>query len=326
MRRIGSRGRGAAIAMMVAGCSVAPTAYACKMSVGQAINGITVSVPNDARPDVVILPFRQTLRTTSLKDCADDPSFPITLTPASAGLIYVRNVQIDGTSYPAYGWHANSPLIAFRYRLANSFGEMSSGPLNMERSTDVAGWASGYLFMSVEMAILSRGGRMTGVGRVSMGAVGTTFPKFPALQLTNELAGDVEMERETCFMDAPVAALRDVSHSDLPNPGDSTAEIDVEVLMLCDALGVVDLSISDANAPGNRTDQLVPAPGSTAKGVRTQLLYRDVPLAMGAQWEFGAVQSGVDYYIPFKARYIRTSDAIGPGPIKGEAVLSVSYR
>lgn len=326
MRCICSRGRGVAFVLILAAGTVAPTAYACKVDLAQDTSAITAHVPNDTRPDVVVLPFRHTLRGPSLKDCANDSSFPITLTPASAGLTYVRNVQIEGASYPAYGWHATSPLIAFRYRLANRHGEMSSGPLNMERPTDVAGWASGHLFMSVEMAILSRGGRMTGVGRVPMGAVGVTFPKFPALQLTNELAGDVEMERETCFMDAPVAALRDVAHSDLPNPGDNAAEIDVEVLMLCDALGDVDLSISDANAPGNRTDQLVPAPGSAAKGVRTQLLYQGVPLAMGTQWEFGAVQSGVDYYIPFKARYIRTSDAIGPGSIKGEAVLSVTYR
>lgn len=300
-------------------------AHACKLHEARVINGITATVPNELSPDVILYPFRGT-GSTSLKECANDVSFPITLTPTMAGLTYVRNVHIDGASYPAYGWHATSPLIAFKYRLANNWGEVSSGPLDMARPTSVAGWSNGYLFMSVQMAIIYRGGSMTSVGRVSMGSVGTTFSKFPTLQLSNGLAGDVNMQNETCYIFPPPVTLRDVTVADLASPGQSAAEVDVEVELLCEALGFVDLSISDASDPGNRTDQLAPTPDSQATGVHTQILLNDVPLVMGTQWAFGPVQNGGSYLLPFKARYIRTVDTIGPGIIKGQAVLSATYR
>ena len=122
---------------------------------------------------------------------------------------------------------------------------------------------------------------MTGVGRVSMGAVETSFARFPALQLSNELAGDVSMQTETCHILSPPVTLRDVTMADLASPGQSAAEVDVEVELLCEALGFVDLSISDASDPGNRTEQLAPTPDSEATGVHTEILRNDVPLAMG---------------------------------------------
>lgn len=316
---------------MIASVGMVPAAaYACSVDVATAGTSITASFDNVTSPDVILVPFgRGSYSATYLRGCSNYPSFPVTLTPASGGLTYVRDVQIDGESHPAYGWHASSPLIAFRYRLQTNYGIVGEGPLSMDRPTQVAAGVSGpngFLSFVVDMALISRGGGMTGSGRTSLGTVEATFTRFPGLQLTNRQSGDIDRLPDTCFLEVPTTTLRDVSQSEMPNPGDTAAETDFEVLMYCEASGLIDLSVSDANAPGNRTDQLVPTADSGATGVRTQILRSGVPMTMGTKWEFGNAQSGSDYYIPFSARYIRTADAIGPGIIKGEVVLSATYR
>ncbi|MBA0446636.1 hypothetical protein [Stenotrophomonas maltophilia] len=101
-------GRDLPCGVLVALPAMAPlAAHACKPNDPRGIAGIIATLPNELSPDVVLHPFRGNSGTTSLKECANDPSFPITLTPTMAGLIYVRNVQIDGASYPAYGWARN---------------------------------------------------------------------------------------------------------------------------------------------------------------------------------------------------------------------------
>lgn len=84
------------------------------------------------------------------------------------------------------------------------------------------------------------------------------------------------------------------------------------------------ITLTDAGDPANSGSQLTPTADSDAKGVRVQLLQAGSEVKFGRIWDFEPGVGGT-HDIAFTARYIRTSEALVPGLIKGEAVLNVDY-
>lgn len=91
-------------------------------------------------------------------------------------------------------------------------------------------------------------------------------------------------------------------------------------------------TLTDGSTPGNRTDQLSLAPGSTASGVQLRILRNGIAQAFGPdssalgntnQWEVGWSSSSMQ--IPLTAQYISTGE-IKPGIVKGVATFTMSYQ
>lgn len=91
-------------------------------------------------------------------------------------------------------------------------------------------------------------------------------------------------------------------------------------------------TLTDGSAPGNTSDQLSLAPGSTASGVGLRILRDGTPLAFGPdssapgntnQW-FVDMSSGA-VQIPLTAQYISTG-TVTPGTVKGVATFTMSYQ
>ncbi|HDS1511322.1 fimbrial protein [Stenotrophomonas maltophilia] len=112
----------------------------------------------------------------------------------------------------------------------------------------------------------------------------------------------------------------------MATPGDSTEETPFEVPLNCPSANVdVFLRVDDASGTNAADGVLAPTAASSASGVRMQLLMAGAPLALGREWNHGYSSAGVQP-LPFVARYLRTSDALVPGDIGGEAVLTADYR
>ncbi|AWH16443.1 hypothetical protein C1922_03400 [Stenotrophomonas sp. ZAC14D2_NAIMI4_7] len=141
---------------------------------------------------------------------------------------------------------------------------------------------------------------------------------------TLELGFDVSVIH-ACTMQAVSVVLDDVAPAELLLPDSSAAERDFSVNMDCSHDGIpVTLTLTDAHSPGNTGSALEPAAGSTAEGVRIELLRAGVPVRMQQPWQYGQANTGPNP-IDLTARYARTAGALAPGEIKGEAVLQADY-
>lgn len=86
----------------------------------------------------------------------------------------------------------------------------------------------------------------------------------------------------------------------------------------------VRLTLDDANANSTRIGALVPAAGSTAKGVQLRMLPHGQPVAFGVPWDHGPRQDGINT-IRLEAQYIRTDGVLQHGALRGEARLTADY-
>jgi type 1 fimbria pilin len=104
--------------------------------------------------------------------------------------------------------------------------------------------------------------------------------------------------------------------------------------VLCNQGVTVKVTLTDASNPANTSTTLGLTPGSTALGVGLQILTGTTPIAYGAdsnlvgnlnQWTAG-ISGGGPMSIPLTARYIRTTEVITPGTVKGAATFTMSYQ
>ncbi|WDG77615.1 fimbrial protein [Pseudomonas chlororaphis] len=91
-------------------------------------------------------------------------------------------------------------------------------------------------------------------------------------------------------------------------------------------------TLTDASTPGNTSELLSLAPGSTASGVQLRILRNGIAQAFGPdspalgntnQWEVGWSSGSVQ--IPLTAQYISTEE-VKPGTVKGVATFTMSYQ
>ncbi|KAA9003901.1 fimbrial protein [Stenotrophomonas cyclobalanopsidis] len=121
-------------------------------------------------------------------------------------------------------------------------------------------------------------------------------------------------------------SLPDVRPTALPTAGSTAGNSTLNVRMNCPSAGTtVKLTLTDANGNSGGTGQLTPTRDSTAAGARVRLLRGTTPVQFGTQWTHGASSAG-DQSIAFTAQYIRTSGALQPGVLRGEATLTADYQ
>ncbi len=172
--------------------------------------------------------------------------------------------------------------------------------------------------------VFSRGGRMR-TSSVRTGQVSLRSPAHPELDVTSPYYLAPQFPAVTCPLLDVSETLQDVQWAELPTPGSTAKEKPVAVRLSCGTDAPrAQITLTDAGDPTNSGSQLTPTADSDAKGVRVQLLQAGSEVNFGRIWDFEPGVGGT-HDIAFTARYIRTSEALVPGLIRGEAVLNVDY-
>jgi len=266
-----------------------------------------------------------------LTGCAYNAVVPMDVMSSLPGLEFVRNVTIDGRTYPAFGLTAypRSPLLIFRHMVWTGSGSIRDAfvPLDVRGTVhfpskpfDTNGRGS-----LVHVAAISRGGIMEPVPATFLGSIARQSPLYPAFVKTETFTVTANLKVPTCTIARTPVTLQDISAADLPAAGRTAGEHDFNVVMNCNGQFPVTMKLTDANAAGNIGSRLTPTSNTTAAGVRVQLLREGTPVVLGQTWSIAQSQMG-NQNIALSARYYREAGTFHSGVVEGQAVIKATYR
>jgi type 1 fimbria pilin len=140
----------------------------------------------------------------------------------------------------------------------------------------------------------------------------------------------------TCSVTTPSVdvSLPKALSPNLSTNGATTGGASFSLGVDCQAGVAVNVTLTDASNPSNRSTTLSLAPGSSASGVGLQILKGTTVIAYGPdsatagnmnQWSVGTASGGL-MQIPLTARYVRTTGTLIPGAVKGTATFTMSYQ
>lgn len=319
----------AAVLMGVTGAASAcgSTALVDKWQLG-------VTVKNETAPDIELTEWTRASETLTpyFTGCPRARRLNVEFTPISAGFELVRTVNVDGEMYPAYGWSPTSPLVVVSFRTGRAGVPRSSKPVWLDKMTQLIGVTDSssagnfnMLRVGVSFKLISRGGPMTGGGMPPVQG-STRLPAYPgAGSVEHRFTPRVFVPALPCALSDTTLVLPTINAVDIGQPGATAATRPLEVTMRCPlASSNVRLTLDDANGNSARIGELMPAAGSTAKGVQLRMLRNGQPVAFGVPWDHGPRQDGINT-IRLEAQYIRTDGALQPGALRGEARLTADY-
>lgn len=130
----------------------------------------------------------------------------------------------------------------------------------------------------------------------------------------------------TCNFSPPNWLLTPITEGTLTSVGATSASQPFTLSALCTVgtASTVHFTLTDRNELTNRTNTLTPGAGSTAGGIKLQLMSGNTPIVMGSRISGGTVRAGANNW-SFGARYIRTG-AVSVGSVDGQAVLTADYQ
>ncbi len=260
--------------------------------------------------------------------CWTNVGHPINYQPGPHGLTHVRDVTIDGTVFPAYGWGPSTPLVIFGMQ-ATAFQGSTPYPVAIERPTQINGTAArnGSLPISLRYRFIARGGPMAVSGPLIIRGSSTHRASSSLGSIQHAHEASVSLVRQTCTLSDTQQTLPDARAANLPSVGSTSGERSIQVHITCPSFGPgIELSLADANNAGNTGSVLSPAPDAVASGVGVELLRGGQPVQFGRTWTHQASQNGTTPPIRFTARYHRTSATMLPGLVKGIATLTATYH
>lgn len=332
---VGAQGRrcralARSIALLMLGVLMQETAEACT-SLGDAGTAIHLDVDawDVTEPDRLIASWNWAGTTRFLEGCAANTNVPINVASSLPILDFVRNVTLEGETYPAFGvrGYPASPLLVFRHwaSTAGSTSDEVVGPLDIRRTVAVRtrAFPSSYRGSHVQIGAVSRGGVMQAVPRTNLGPISRTSPSFPRFTKTDTFSVTVSMKTPTCTLSNLPVKLNDVNMGGLPAAGANTGYQDFTVSMQCNGAFPLDLKLTDANAPANTGSRLTPTTNADAAGVRVELLRNGSPVVLGTAWRITAANGANP--IALGARYYRETGTFGPGVVEGQAVITATY-
>lgn len=320
------------ILVTLAGFLPAATVLACSGNQGDDSYADTLTLSQQLNPDTLLTGWLGTAGRVQFTGCAHARQANMRFTPSMSGLTFVRNVVIDGESYPAYGWHATSPLIALRHLSAAIGATARSTAVNTTSVVEYKVNSSGLSFGNnnqigsyLQAIFIARGGYMTGITNQSVQGT-SQLTDFAAGMLHSNLTFSISFRATPCVLHDADVVLDDVRSSLFSGAGSPAGEKPVGLRMSCPMAGTrVSLTITDSVLPGNSGDDLAPTADSTAGGVRVQVVHAGAPVRMMHPIDLGPLVQG-DQIIPLTARYVRTSAALRAGTIKGQAVITATYQ
>lgn len=320
-RRYHHRLAGAVLAWGLGG---AHDAHACQIaSSSDQISNTVLTLDNTEQAGVLLAQFTMPTAELYLRNCPR-VTVPLLIDMPLTGLAYVRDVQLGGARYPAYATSSTSPLLVFRHWMSSgtltNLSVLRIGQINRN-----GGHAGGRTSSFLQVAVVSRGGWMHDIPETLLG-VATSRPEGYSVPPRRHLVGvAVRFRHPTCRLYDQVLALPDLSANLLPTPGSVAGERPLRIRMECPVSGLpLRLRFQDANAPGSGQDRLAPARGTTAQGVRLQVVRDGRSLRSGEDWLHGATVAG-EQHISLDARYHREAQALVPGDIRAEALLVAEY-
>ena len=247
---------------------------------------------------------------------------------AFPGLRYEGELDAEGDTYAVYSFSDRSPLVGFAHAATDAAvgvrQPLRLGQINRNPGHPLT--VPGPLHTGLQVFVWLRGGAMESVPRTLVGTA-TSWPENdPSQRLQHTITVQFNIRPLTCALTDTSHRLADVTANDLVSPGDWANESAFDVVMNCPSANVdVALTLSDADGSNSADGTLAPSAGSTARGVQVQLLHGGRPVQLGQAWRHGYSSKGAQL-IPFSARYLRNSDALEPGDINGQAVLTADYR
>lgn len=128
-----------------------------------------------------------------------------------------------------------------------------------------------------------------------------------------------------------VVPMGSVNTTDFSTEGSTAGTKDFEVPLSCDANTKVSITLNAGGAGASDSARGIlnldsAESASVATGVKLQMLYNNVPLALNTPIQTGTVATQGAYLIPFKARYYRTAGSISAGQANASATLTISYQ
>lgn len=175
-------------------------------------------------------------------------------------------------------------------------------------------------------------GRLTSLPSMTVEFTGSCFRSVTRIQT---IAPGTVITPATCMVTTPSISvtLPNVKASDFSGVGATRGDTGLRIGLSCrGGVGAdVHMTLTDATDPGNATNRLTPAPGSTARGVQLRVLYNGMPVNYGPdsamagnlnQWRVGPSSSVTS--VPLTAQYIATGTVL-PGIVKG-ATFTMSYQ
>ncbi len=314
--------------------SIAPmAAFACT---GQHSSGggggldLVIDAWQDAASGEVISNWRSAGNANFLEGCSTS-AVPLDITPSLAGLVFIRNVTVDGVAYPAFGFSGQprSPLLIFQHTTWSGNGGVPSVsvPLDISKPTHLPGAPMGSNLRGsyISVAAVARGGIMQSVATTPLGSVSHVSPRYPLWVKTDTFTVTANIKVPTCSVfDTPVT-LQEVPFGDLPSVGSHARELAFDVAMDCNGAFPIEMKLTDANAPGNTGSRLTPTANATAGAVRVELLREGTPVVLGDTWTIPVTQDGRQN-VRLAARYYREAGTFRAGVVEGQAVITATYR
>ncbi|WP_066739342.1 fimbrial protein [Cupriavidus sp. D384] len=178
-------------------------------------------------------------------------------------------------------------------------------------------------------------------GQINIGTLYTLRIYNLTRRVTSEARGSVSIGRNTvvtsrsCRVTTPgvTVALTDALASALQNNGASTGSSGFAIGLQCDTNTNVFITLTDATTPGNRSDLLTLANGSTARNVRLRVRKQDgtavnfgpdsAAVGNANQWRLGQVSGAT--LIPMSVEYVSSGRATA-GTVRAVATFTMSYQ
>lgn len=298
----------------------------CAVQTASSSTDLVVNTENEA-PAGTVLNIPQVGYATRFNNCAPGERLQLQIKPMMPGLAYVRDVVIDGISYPAYGWNATSSLAIFGFQ-ATSGGGIWRFPLTIDKTSqqEIQAGRTGEFAVTLRVGLVARGGTIIKEAQ-AIGVVETSLLNDPSAVVSNSGSVEVNPAIDSCRVRADGAGvmLDPARQPELQRPGDTAGEEPLPARVRCSRDGIVaEVGIDDALDMGNTSSVLTPAAGTSATGVRLQILRNGMPLPMGSRWMFTDGATWTDQGL--SARYIRTSDVLSAGDIVGEAIITATMK
>lgn len=251
--------------------------------------------------------------------------------------IYKRTT-VSGMPVPGMPdtYQTNVPGVGVRFFTTTDWnGTWERAPSSTAYYPPSSWYASTAWYTSAALVVTGPvgSGRLTSLPSMTVEFTGSCFRPVTRIQT---IAPGTVITPATCMVTTPSISvtLPNVKASDFSGVGAARGDTGLRIGLNCrGGVGAdVHLTLTDATDPGNTTNLLTPAPGSTARGVQLRVLYNGVPVNYGPdsamtgnlnQWRGGPSSSVTS--VPLTAQYISTGTVL-PGVVKGIATFTMSYQ
>ncbi|WP_152038137.1 fimbrial protein [Paraburkholderia hospita] len=246
-----------------------------------------------------------------------------------------KTVSVNGTAVPGdpSTFQTNVPGIGVRFYITSMWANSwVQAPAIQTLSANNGGFAH---YTRADLVV---------TGPVSAGTI-TTLPSMTVTftgdcittaSTTQYLTVGSVITGRTCSVTTSSAdvTLPKAFSSSLAVNGATTGEMPFALRVDCPAGVKVNVTLTDATNPSNRSTTLSLAQGSSASGVGLQILNGSTLVAYGPdsatagnvnQWSAGTATGGL-MQIPLSTRYVRTTGTLIPGSVKGLATFTMSYQ